>query len=135
RLINSLERRADVYFFASGQPAPSAAAGTAARARWRPQPRVEATDASPSAVVDDFQEAIERVGNDDLSIKTRLLYKKVIARFAAELPRKPIRDPGASERELDQIDLEFDEANRTFDLLTVGLRKDLKLYREIATAC
>ena len=39
---------------------------------------------APLKVVHDFQEAIELVGNDDLSIKTRLLYKKVIARFMAE---------------------------------------------------
>ena len=47
----------------------------------------------------------------------------------------PLVERGAPDEDLGPIDLEFDEANRTFDSLTTGLRRDLKLYRAVATAC
>jgi tetratricopeptide (TPR) repeat protein len=134
RLINSLERRADVWLFASRQPPLSAVAEPEAH----PDSPTEPGIGSPSRVVRDYQDAVKLVGNDALDKKTRLLYKKVVARFAAELeprPLKPTREPGDPDQNLGPIDLEFDEANRTFDTLTTGLRRDLKLYREIAAAC
>src|SRR5262249_12496236 len=77
-------------------------------------------------------------GNDDLGTKARLLYKKVIARFVAELERGgPPRARAGAARQLEPgpIDLEYAEADRTFGGLATGLRRQLKLYREPAPAC
>ena len=41
--------------------------------------------AGPSQVEKDYQAAIDLVGNEFLDTKARLLFKKVIAQFAAEL--------------------------------------------------
>src|SRR2546423_15242419 len=122
RLVNSMERRADVRFFARRPPtffrdvAPDRYHGLLA------------------SVEDDYQEAIDQVANDDLSAKTQLLYKKVIARCLSEMGRDrprpgaggaaPIRPP------LGPIDIEFAEAERTYHALSPELRKGLKLYHE-----
>jgi tetratricopeptide (TPR) repeat protein len=138
RLINSLERRADVRFFASQPLEPAIADEPSTESVSRSVPKSTMSAVIPLKVVHDFQEAIEAVGNDDLSIKTRLLYKKVIARFMAELELQPsttVRESEAWDRDPSPIDLEFAEANRTFVTLPIKLREDLIIYREIAGAC
>jgi tetratricopeptide (TPR) repeat protein len=138
RLINSMERRADVMLFASQAPAASTADDDGVESGSHAKARAATSEHPASRVVDDFQEAIELVGNDDLSTKVRLLYKKVIAQFVAELEEgwpAPVPTRGTRSKKLGPSDLEFAEANRTCDSLPPGLRKELKLYREIADAC
>ena len=121
RLINSLERRADVWLFARRQPDHSWRTSLSPNPRRSPSSQARRASARPRGWWRIIQEAIKLVGNDDLGNKTRLLYKKVIARFVAELERRrPAgpRSPGAPDQDLGPIDLEFDEANRTFDTLT-----------------
>jgi tetratricopeptide (TPR) repeat protein len=137
RLINSLERRADIWFFASQQSALPLAEEDDDESRSRSEYPSDPGASIPLKVVRDFQEAIELIGNDDPSIKSRLLYKKVIARFMAELELKsltPVPESAAWDKD-SPIDLEFAEANRTFSTLSVALRGDLRIYREIAVAC
>ena len=101
RLINSLERRADVWFFASQHDDLARRGRGPSRIRGAtPDARRGRASTRPRRSWQDFQEAIELVGNDDLSIKTRLLYKKVIARFAGRAgaqvagPSRRARGPG-----------------------------------------
>jgi tetratricopeptide (TPR) repeat protein len=136
RLINSMERKADVRFFARQAIAPPPAD------RGLPAPfstRSSGPDADDSSTVeDDYEDAIELVGNDDLSTKARLLYKKVIARFIGELDGSgaiPVARRTSLRKVLGTIDLEFAEANRTTKSLPTGLQKDLELYRAMARAC
>ena len=97
------------------------------------------TSSGDSATVeDDYQEAIELVGNDSLSDKVRLLYKKVIARFLAEVDNnRPIAlaERVGRHKALVPIDIEFAEADRTLKTLSTGLQNDLELYGAIAEAC
>src|SRR5690348_5230972 len=82
RLVNSMERRADVRFFARRSPT------------FFAQVRPDRYQGLLAKVEADYQEAIEQVANDDLSTKTQLLYKKVITRCLAEMSRK---SPGTAE--------------------------------------
>ena len=128
RLVNSMERRADVRFFSRRAPTffqeitPERYLGLLAK------------------VEQDYQEAIEQVANDDLSSKTQLLYKKVIVRCLSEMGRNSAgrdRATGVLEQRptLAPIDIEFAESERTYNALPPERRKTLKLYHEIAVAC
>lgn len=127
RLVNSMERRADVRFFARRSPTffrdirPDRYLGLMAK------------------VEDDYQEAIEQVANDDLGTKAQLLYKKVIARCLAEMGRRPpapeAAGPAPRRPPLAPIDIEFAEAERTYNALSPQLKKGLKLYHQIASCC
>ncbi|MEA2630573.1 MAG: hypothetical protein QOE66_792, partial [Chloroflexota bacterium] len=129
RLVNSMERRADVRFFARRSP-------TFFR-DVRPDRYLRLL----ASVEDDYQEAIEQVANDDLSTKTQLLYKKVITRCLAEIGRKPPRPEAEAEdlaparRSPAPIDIEFADAERTYNALSPELKKGLKLYHQIASCC
>jgi hypothetical protein len=136
RLLNSMERQVDVMLFARYEPA-APVAGNDHALPGSHSHAVTNTD-EPSKVEVVFQEAIKLVGNDDLDLMVRLLYKKVIARFVAELEQgrpMPIATPGARHKSLGTIDLEFDEANRALETLATARRKELKSYHEIADAC
>ncbi|AGA31623.1 hypothetical protein [Singulisphaera acidiphila] len=127
RLVNSMERRADVRFFSRRTPTffqevtPERYLGLLAK------------------VEQDYQEAIEQVANDDLSSKIQLLYKKVIVRCLAEMGRNSV-DQTRAKDPLDRpvlapIDIEFAESERTYNALPPERRKTLKFYHEIAVAC
>ena len=105
-----MERRADVRFFARRSPT------------FFPEVSPERYLSLLAKVEDDYQEAIEQVANDDLSTKTQLLYKKVIARCLAEMGRKPRGRARADDAPDDgptlaPIDIEFAEAERTYNAL------------------
>jgi tetratricopeptide (TPR) repeat protein len=138
RLINSMERRADVRLFAGQDGAtPPPVNELSQVASFARHPSATNTD-EPTTVEEDYQEAIELVGNDDLGWKVRLLFKKVIARFVAELEDAepiPVAQRRGRHKALTPIDLEFDEAKRTFKTLPAGSQKDLELYGQIAYDC
>src|SRR4051812_49172356 len=124
RLVNSMERRADVRFFARRPPA------------FFPDVRPDRYLGLMTKVEDDYQEAIDQVANDDLPTKAQLLYKKVIARCLSEMTRPSPNDAeGAAPRRpaLGPIDIEFSEAERTYNALSPQMRKGLKLYHTIAS--
>lgn len=127
RLVNSMERRADVRFFSRRTPA------------FFPDVSSERYLSLLEKVERDYQEAIEQVANDDLSSKAQLLYKKVIVRCLSEMGRKLAdreRAKSTDERSaLEPIDIEFAESERTYNALPPERRKSLKLYHEIAVAC
>ena len=78
------------------------------------------------------------VGSDDLPTKVRLLYKKVIARFLAEVESgwRPLPVASNNGQEvLEPIEIEFDQANSALDTLAADTKKDLKTYHDIAEAC
>ena len=129
RLINSMERRADVRFFARE------IRGGDGRDQLR-------------MALDDYQRAIEQVENDDLTTKTRLLYKKVIAHVIGSLPGAggdgavssavppPAGDPHPAARTpRAAIDVQFAEAEQTYRHLSHELRGDLKIYQQVASSC
>lgn len=127
RLVNSMERRGDVRFFARRSPT------------FFRDVRPDRYQSLLLKVQDDYQEAIEQVANDNLSTKTQLLYKKVIARCMAEMGRRRTRpvgeEPAPARTPLGPIDLEFADAERTYNGLPTELRKGLKLYHQIASCC
>jgi hypothetical protein len=136
RLINSMERRADVFLFASQEPVAGVFGLAAAEAA---APRVAPANSDRSArIQDNYQDAIDLNRNDDLATKVRLLYKKVIARCVAGIDGEeplPAATNLARHKDLAPIDFEFAEANRTFDTLSANLRADQLLYRMIANDC
>ncbi|MDB5351339.1 MAG: hypothetical protein JWN86_2586 [Planctomycetota bacterium] len=124
RLINSMERRADVRFFARRSPT------------FYRDVRNEHYLGLMAKVEDDYQEAIDQVANDDLITKAQLLYKKVIARCLSEMARDaPAAEAAAGRPALGPIDIEFAEAERTYNALSPQLRKGLKLFHTIAACC
>jgi tetratricopeptide (TPR) repeat protein len=138
RLISSMERRADVFFFARQEGAKSPPVSELSRIAFVAAPPSATNIDDLATVEDDYQEAIELVGNDDLGSKVRLLFKKVIARFVAELENTgPIllAERRGRHKVLTPIDLEFAEASRTFRTLSTGMQKDLELYGQIAYDC
>lgn len=127
RLVNSMERRADVRFFSRRSP-------------------TFFTEMAPDRYLSllekverDYQEAVEQVVTDDPSSKAQLLYKKVIVRCLSEMARRQadrVAEQGTATRPtLAPIDIEFAEAERTYTSLPPERRKTLKLYHEIASAC
>jgi hypothetical protein len=136
RLLNSMERRADVKLFAPDEP-PDRAFGTD-----DPEPsslaRTVPKSDGPWAVAERFQEVIERVREEDPDLKVRVLCKKVIARFLAELEpgqptggATPTPDP-ASARTIDQ---DFAEAKHIVESMATQRQNELKSYLEVAKAC
>ena len=138
RLINSMEGRADTRFYArQAVPTPTAGGELSRLASFTTGSSAPNSDDS-ATVDDDYEDAIELLGNDDLSTKARLLYKKVIAQFLAELENGgsfPVAGRRGSRKALTTIDLEFGEAKRTVKALPTGLQRDLELYGKIAGAC
>ena len=137
RLINSMERRADVLFFAR-QPSYVAAPTLAAAVQ---HPSLAARDdelAHLKAIEYDYDKALEEVRNDDLPTKTRLLYKKVITHVLGELKGASGRDPSIVDMARGlrgTVDIEFAEAEGTYNALPLELKKGLKLYHQIADCC
>lgn len=142
RLINSMERRADVRFFARKSPRMALAEHVADQVKpadWEKKVR-EAYGELLGKAERDYQEAIDQVANDDLSTKTRLLCKKVITHCLAEMGRDPedreeVRNRAQAERTLEPIEIDYAEARKTYDTLPPELRKDLVLYHQIASKC
>ena|GEM_PF-2915901 len=127
RLVNSMERRADVRFFSRKPP------------NFFPEVSRDHYLALLEKVEQDYQEAIDQVANDDLTTKIQLLYKKVITRCLSEMGQAPEDRERSLNRlgrpQLAPIDIEFAEAERTFNAFPPERRKGLKLYHEIAKAC
>ncbi len=126
RMINSMERRADVRFFARRSPTFFADS--------RPDLYLKLM----AKVEDDYQEAIDQVANDDLPTKAQLLYKKVIVRCLSEIARhreSGVEAPRPDRPDLAPIDIEFAEAERTYNALSPQLRKGLKLFHTVASCC
>lgn len=145
RLVNSMERRADVRFFARTPAADVARALEPARvasARGRELGEAE----------DDYQEVIEHVGQDDPISGVRIAYKKVITRRLAELASGPsagdarpeVRRTSSREDEgpdghagrrppLRPVDIEYATAGRAYEALSPDLRKGVKIYRDVAS--
>ncbi|WP_435011551.1 hypothetical protein P12x_002866 [Tundrisphaera lichenicola] len=142
RLVNSMERRADVHFFSRRSPA-HFARGLAKAAPGQYQTIIK-------RVLRDYQQAIDCLSDDDQTTRVSLLCKKVITRFLAEMatskphvctnrtPPEVPKDTGEEidpGKELKPIDIEFAEADHVFRSLSPELRKDLKIHREIAACC
>lgn len=134
RLVNSMERRADVRFFARRSPT------------FFTEVEPDRYLALLAKVEDDYQDALEQVANDDLSTKTQLLYKKVVTQCLSEMGRQAAGqrqggepDEGARDASrrapLSPVEIEFAEAERTYNSLSPELRRGLKLYHEIAASC
>jgi tetratricopeptide (TPR) repeat protein len=138
RLLNSMERRADVRLFAPETlTTPETAAESSQVVLSAKLPPATSSD-DFATVEDDYEEAIELLGNDDLPSKAQLLYKKVIAAFVSDLEKNgPVRTAERRGRHhvLDTIDVEFAEANRTMKTLPTASRDDLKIYHDIAACC
>jgi tetratricopeptide (TPR) repeat protein len=137
RLVNSLERRADVFLFAR-QPLgrdddeTSRASWSLSPAKYRDQMK---------KLQRDYQQVIEYVENDDALGLIPLLYKKVIVRCLTEVvddqPAKPVSiagvmPPDREMPELQPVDIEFSGAERAFLSLPHERRKSLEIYRDIA---
>jgi tetratricopeptide (TPR) repeat protein len=132
RLVNSLERKADIWLFAR-TPEYLHIAASASDAKGLPRDE----QALLKEVECAYQDAIDEVGNEEPVIKTRLLYKKVMAHLLGTLGNSVVSDPksadvGKGMRE--PVDIEFREAERTFVALTPELRANLKLYQQVASA-
>lgn len=136
RLVNSLERRADVFFFARQ---PLVQDGETPRAGWNLSPaeyRAQLNDLQR-----DYQQVIDYVENDDTTGLVPLLYKKVIVRCLADVltfqrtvpVSREIAGPTANASlELQPVDIEFAGAERAFLSLPHERRKGLQIYRDIA---
>jgi tetratricopeptide (TPR) repeat protein len=139
RLVNSLERRADVRFFARQMlrhedDAPLPGFNLEPR-QYRKQMK---------NVAKQYQETIDCVDIDDTVSLIRLLYKKTIAQCLIDTPpvsataNKTAADNGAPPAvpdQLEPIDAEFATAERAFHSLSPEQRKELRIYRGIATHC
>ena len=134
RLINSMERRRRQFLRAR---APGSLPGIDDPSAPASPIRVlgEPTAPGPSQVERDYQMAIELVGNEFLDTKSRLLFKKVIAQFAADLERRSVPSIDTAFQDQGVINFEFAEAGRTFATLPAGIRQAQKPYYEIAEAC
>jgi tetratricopeptide (TPR) repeat protein len=137
RLVNSMERRADVWFFSRRSTVRDNVIGVG------DEPAI--TDASADEDTDvlrrverDYQEAITQVENDDLSTKARLLYKKVITHLRGSGSKSSVAEDRTATRDgdaLTTVDTEFAEAERTYNSLAPELRKELKIYHELTGRC
>ena len=139
RLVNSMERRADVWFFSRR---PLAADRTVMKPASDPGSPGNGRDddlALLEKVEKDYDEAITQVENDDPDTKIRLLYKKVIAHVIGEVRRRHpgvVRsDSSAEGSPLEAIRFVFSEAERSYSNLSQEMKKDLKIYHEIAASC
>jgi tetratricopeptide (TPR) repeat protein len=138
RLVNSMERRADVWFFTRKPAAdrtvmkPASDPGSSGNSRDDDLAVLE-------KVEEDYDAAIRQVENDDPATKTKLLYKKVIAHVIGEV-RRNHRGVGRGDSTAEASPLEatrfvFAEADRTYNVLSQEMRTSLKIYHEIAAAC
>lgn len=122
RLRNSMQRRADVLFFA--------------RPMLTRMPREEVEKVF-DRIQRDYQDAIDFSGNAEPALTVQLLYQKVIAQFLAELElpadSPPTHGDPAVRREL--IELDFATAERIYNGLFADLKKDVELYQKVAAAC
>lgn len=130
RLVNSMERRADVWFF-SRKPSDGGAVVEASAASPKTESENDDRDLF-KRIEHDYGEAVSQVGNDDLSTKTRLLYKKVITHLWGGKRSSSVSAGPADETEdgLSAVDAEFAEAERTYHSLAPELSKNLKIYHE-----
>jgi tetratricopeptide (TPR) repeat protein len=138
RLFNSMERRADVKFFARREVLSLSSNAELARLASL-SPPVSAADSDDStSIEDEYQASIDLLGNDNLAWKTCVAYKAIIARLVADLENGDllaVAEPRDRKHVRDSIDLEFAEANRTIKTLPKGSQDDLEIYRAIAEAC